>query len=124
MPQMVQRPCTGRYLDPDSMMIRARRLDHLRGLRKRFPQIADLEIVSLAHRDYRYRLMVPKKVWVEILAELATEQEWSNFKNEVARYQASDGSDYTDALRQIWSLMYNLQEKESHADRSHRSKKG
>jgi hypothetical protein len=48
-------------LDPNTMMIRARRLDHLQKLQARFPEIAGLEIVSLAHRDYRYRLVVPKK---------------------------------------------------------------
>src|SRR5271156_3766003 len=81
--------------DPNTLMVRARRLDHLQKLQARFPEIAQLEIVTIAHRDYRYRLLVPKELWVQIIAELAGEQQWSNFKNEAARYQSAEGSDYT-----------------------------
>ena len=40
---------------------------------------------------------------------LVKEQTWSNFKNEVARFNGCD--DYEQALHQIWWIMFNLQEK-------------
>jgi hypothetical protein len=57
----------------------------------------------LPWRDYRYRLIVPETVWLAVAAELAQEQDWSNFKNEVARHQGEAGTDYHAALRQAWS---------------------
>ena len=42
---------------------------------------------------------------------LAQEQEWSNFKNEVAAYQGKADSEYVHALHEVWSVMYTLQEK-------------
>jgi hypothetical protein len=96
-------------LDPCTVMIRARRSSHLRNLQRRFPTLANAEIVSLPNRDYRYRLIVPKEAWVRVIAELAQEQEWSNFKAETARYQSAE-PEYVGALHDVWSVMYHLQE--------------
>jgi len=110
-------------IDRQSLTVRARRETHLRDLQKRFPSLAGAEIVILTNRDYRYRLIVSKAVWVATLAELAQEQEWSNFKDEVAAFQGSAGSDYVRALHQVWSVMYGLQEKgTSSKDRPDRQK--
>jgi hypothetical protein len=92
-------------------MVRARSLAHLQSLQKRFPTLASAEILSWPARDYRYRLITSKQIWVEIVAELAQEQEWSNFKNEVARNQGAGGSDYVAALHEVWGVMSNLQTK-------------
>ena len=54
-------------------------------------------------------MIVPKQVWVPILAELAEEQDWSNFKNEVAAYQGKSGASYSRALHDVWEIMYRLQ---------------
>jgi hypothetical protein len=96
-------------LDRGTVMVRGRRKDHLQNLRDRFPAIAAAEIVTMADRDYRYRMIVPKSVWVPILAELAEEQEWSNFKNDVATYLGTQGASYTRALHEVWGIMYRLQ---------------
>ena len=96
-------------LDKETVMVRGRRKDHLQNLRDRFPVIADAEIVTMADRDYRYRMIVPKSVWVPILAELAEEQEWSNFKNEVATHQGREGVSYARALHDVWEITYRLQ---------------
>jgi hypothetical protein len=63
----------------------------------------------MADRDYRYRMIVPKSVWVPILAELAEEQEWSNFKSEVAVHQGGEGASYLAALHDVWEIMHRLQ---------------
>jgi hypothetical protein len=96
-------------IDQDLLMIRVRRRDHLESLQQRFPALAGSEIVTLPNRDYRYRIIVRKGMWVGIVTELAQEQDWSNFKNEVARHQGARGLDYVDALHEVWRVMLALQ---------------
>jgi hypothetical protein len=105
-------------LDNETVMVRARRIAHLRSLQKRFDALADGEILTWPNRDYRYRLIVPKASWVAIVGELVKEQEWSNFKNEAAKYQGASGKDYVRALHDVWSVMNRLQESEDHPHRS------
>lgn len=96
-------------VDPGTVMIRARRITHLQNLQKRFPALTESEITTLPDRDYRYRIIAAKSAWVPALAELGQEQEWSNFKNEVANYQGNSDHEYHDALHDVWSVMYKLQ---------------
>lgn len=96
-------------LDRDTVMVRARRKEHLKNLQARFPELASAEIVSWPSRDYRYRLLVPKPAWVRALQGIAEEQEWSNFKNQVAKRQGRGGHAYTTALHDVWEIMYRLQ---------------
>ncbi len=95
--------------DQETVMVRARCKDHLQNLRDRFSGLADTEITTTPNRDYRYRLVTPKRVWVPILAELAEEQEWSNFKNEATSFQGKSGASYARALHDVWEIMYRLQ---------------
>jgi hypothetical protein len=105
-------------LDPQMMMIRARSVAHLLNLQRRFLVLADLKIVTLPDRDYRSRLIVPKENWIRIMAELAEEQEWSNFKNEVDRFQGRTGQEYVHALHSVWSVMSNFQDAETRLAKS------
>jgi len=100
-------------IDPDTVMVRARCKDHLQNLQKRYPELASSEILSPPNRDYGYRLILPKSVWVAALQEMAEEQEWSNFKSEVAQRMRRDGAEYTEALHDVWRIMYRLQEPET-----------
>lgn len=94
-------------IDPGTVMIRARRAAHLRNLQERFPALAGAELATSPNRDYRYRLIVSKETWVAALSELGREQDWANFKNEVARFNGRD--DYEAALHRIWKVMYSVQ---------------
>jgi hypothetical protein len=96
-------------LDKETVMLRARREEHLQNLCGRFPAISDSEVVTMANRDYRYRLILPKQVWVPILGELAEEQDWSNFKNEAAAYLGKSGASYLRALHDVWEIMFRMQ---------------
>jgi hypothetical protein len=98
-----------RSVDPQTVVVRARLEAHLQNLQSHFPQLATAEIVALPERDYRYRLIVPKAVWVEVLAALAREQDWSHFKNEASRFQGLEGKRYVRALDRVWGLMRQLQ---------------
>ena len=105
-------------LDSQSVMVRARCIDHLRSLQKRFPALAVGNILELPNRDYRYRLIIPKASWTAIVGELAQEQEWSNFKNEGAKYQGTSGRGYVDALHEVWGVMNRLQQDEDRPQQS------
>ena len=98
-------------LDPDTVMLRARRKDHLQNLQKRFADIAAAEIRVTPRNDYRYRVVIPKAKWAEILSELVLAQDYSNFKNEAARYQGQKGAAYIHALHEVWNVMHRLQER-------------
>ena len=99
-------------LDPSTLMVRARRKRHLQALQQRFVQLASAEIVVLRGRDYKYRLIVEKDSWIKIVADLASEQTWSNFKNEAARFGGAGGTDYIHALHEVWTTMNDLQKTE------------
>ena len=95
--------------DPDMVMVRSRCKDHLQNLQKRCPELAGSKLLSPPNRDYGYRLIVPKSVWVRALQEIAEEQNWGNFNNEVAQRTGRDGIEYTTALHEVLLIMYSLQ---------------
>ena len=104
-------------IDMDTVMVRSRLREHLLSLKARFPEteLGKAEIQSSDQTDYRYRIVLPKATWVAALAELATEQTWSNFKNETNRFSRAmkAASAYVDALHRIWDVMHRLQVQET-----------
>jgi hypothetical protein len=95
--------------DASLLMIRARSRAHIENLRARFAELRGTEIQVWPHRDYNFRILVAKEIWVQVIAELAREQTWSNFKNQVATSMPGDHN-YNDALHEVWRLMSALQE--------------
>ncbi|GIW79151.1 MAG: hypothetical protein KatS3mg105_0958 [Gemmatales bacterium] len=99
----------GEPVDPNRIMVRARVRDHLAALKNRFPkQLGTCEIHEYHYTDYAFRIFVDKSVWSQVLAELAEETDYDNFKNAVSR-QGTAGVDYENALAHVWSLMRRLQ---------------
>ncbi len=100
----------GQPVDPDRIMVRARMLGHLEALKKRFPDfLGECEMQKSAGTDYAYRLFVQKSAWMQVLAGLAGETDYDNFKSEVACHQGSAGAAYEHALHDVWSVMNRLQ---------------
>jgi hypothetical protein len=103
----------GRYaqpVDPDRIMIRARVRGHLEALQARFPAwLESCSIQESVGTDYAFRLFVDKRVWSEVLSELAADTDYDNFKGEVARHGRSDAAAYTDSLGKVWDTMRDLQ---------------
>ncbi len=100
----------GQPVDPGRIMVRARVRDHLEALRKRFPGLlAECEIQESAGTDYAYRLFMQKSAWTQVLAGLAEEIDYDNFKSEVARHQGRAGATYEHSLHKVWSVMRSLQ---------------
>jgi hypothetical protein len=52
---------------------------------------------------------MPKSTWVRVLAALADETDYDNFKSEVARHQGKAGEAYENSLHEVWSVMHVLQ---------------
>jgi hypothetical protein len=98
-------------IDSGLVMVRARVRKHLEDLQVRFPLLAGAEIRHWPDHDYSYRILMAKESWVATIAELAQEQEWSNFKDETEAFQGVAGSEYVDTLHRVWSIMKNLEVK-------------
>lgn len=100
----------GQPVDPGRIMVRARVRGHLEALKGRFPdQLGRCEIREFAGTDYAYRVFVEKAAWSRVMAELAEETDYDNFKSEVARHQGKAGAAYERSLHDVWSVMYRLQ---------------
>jgi hypothetical protein len=96
----------GQPVDPDRIMVRARVRGHLEALKQRCPdRLGGTEIQDSAGTDYAYRLFVPKSAWARVLADLAAETDYDNFKSEVARHQGLAGAAYEHSLHEVWSVM-------------------
>jgi len=100
----------GRPIDPDRIMVRARVQSHLLALKQRFPDLLGrCEIREFSATDYAFRIFVQKSQWTLVLAGLAEDIDYENFKSEVARHQGKDGAAYEQSLHAVWSVMHRLQ---------------
>ena len=85
----------GQPVDPDRIMVRSRLRSHLESLKNRFSeQLGSCEILETPSTDYRYRLFVSNQAWSVVMAELAMNTDYDNFKSEVARHQGHKGAAY------------------------------
>jgi hypothetical protein len=100
----------GQPVDPNRIMVRARVRAHLEALKDRFPDLlGQAEIQEFAGTDYAFRLFVGKPSWAKLLADLAEETDYDNFKSEVARFQGRAGAEYEHSLHEVWGIMRRLQ---------------
>ena len=100
----------GQPVDLERIMVRARVQSHLDALKKQFADLlGECEIQESAGTDYAFRLFVQKSAWMQVLAGLAEETDYDNFKSEVARHQGKAGAAYEHSLHDVWSVMHKLQ---------------
>jgi hypothetical protein len=92
-------------VDETTIMVRARKDDHLQALKRRF--LLEEAIQESIDTDYRYRIILSKTRWAHIVSELAQEIDYTNFKAKVA--EASSDGDYESALHRVWSVMHSIQ---------------
>lgn len=88
--------------DKRMMQIRARSPRHLEALKQRFG--LQNEILTTPRADYRWRIVVRKKTAHRLIAELAEEIDYSNFKDRCHETGADDAP-----LMQVWSTMHRFQ---------------
>lgn len=92
----------GQPLDPERIMVRARLRSHLVALKERFGDfLGDCEIQESTGTDYAYRLFLQKSVWMRVVAGLAEETDYDNFKSEVAHHQGKPGAAYEHSLHDV-----------------------
>ena len=100
----------GQPVDPDRIMVWGRVRGHLEALKMRFPDLLDkCDIQKSAGTDYAYRLFMQKPAWTQVLAGLAEETDYDNFKSKVADHQGEAGAAYEHSQHEIWSVMHRLQ---------------
>ena len=100
----------GQPVDSERIMVRARERRHLEALRERLPDLlGNCRILETPQSDYAFRIFVDKTVWSKALLGLNEELDYDNFKSAVARHQGPAGSDYEQALHDVWAVMYGLQ---------------
>jgi len=96
--------------EPGRMLIRARCEKDIKNLHRRFrakcPSMR--RPTSDETRDYRWRLSISKRDWVKLVAELANEVHYPNFKSAV--HQRPDQDNKSRPYLEIWSIMHALQE--------------
>jgi len=97
-------------LDPETLMVRARRREHLELLRGAFSAIADHPIMETPRGDYRWRMIVQKAVVAQVVAELVAQVDYPNFKSACADRSAALGAGYSAALHTTWSAVARLQD--------------
>lgn len=100
----------GKPVDPDRIMLRARVRGHLEALKNRFAELlGKCEIKEFAGSDYAYRIFVDKPIWAQVVAALAEETDYDNFKSKVAGHQGKAGAAYEKSLHEVWAVMNRLQ---------------
>lgn len=97
-------------VDPNMIMVRARKKIHLKNLIARFPQLSPFKILDKEDTDYRFRIFVPKSIWAEIAKELAEEIDYDNFKGKVKEKDMD--IEYCRSLGSVWYTMYQIQERD------------
>jgi hypothetical protein len=96
-------------LNPEMLMIRARVRSHLEKLKNKFSNLKVFPIEDYKPgNDYECRIYVPKQVWENVMAQLVSEIDYGNFKNEAIK-EVGYGK-YSSSLSKVWYIMANLGE--------------
>jgi hypothetical protein len=99
-------------VDPDRLALRFRRKQHLENFQRRFAHLpGNLPVWESASADYRYRVFVPKPVWVKVATELAAEVDYQDFKQSVIDFPGRD--EYEQRLLEVWNVMVQSQADEA-----------
>lgn len=85
----------------DTLNVRARNKEHLQAL------LPDAEVISLPGHDYKFRAFISTARFAELMAELASSIDYSNFKN------AIHDNAYHHACEDVWAAMYKYQQSEA-----------
>lgn len=94
---------------PRKLMVRARVRQHLELLQRDHPSLRRYPIIeSEPHRDYRWRIIVPRTTFARVMAAMVEELDYQNFKGACAASPDLDPA-YVDALHSVWAVFRKLQ---------------
>ncbi len=92
----------------DELTVRARCAADLDRLRERLPALSETR--TGAGTDYPHRASVPKERFAAAVAAIATDIDYSNFKNEVA---VRRGRRHAHVLADVWHALLQLEREDS-----------
>lgn len=95
---------------PNLLVVRARLRAHLAVLLNRHPELlTGVEIIDGGGSDYRFRFVVARDIWAEVVRREVMSISYTNFKDEAAN-RCGSGSAYVGALHSIWGILRRLQD--------------
>lgn len=97
-------------IEHDRLMVRARKREHLELLRSQHAVLAGVRILrSPDHADYRWRCVVPRRVFAEVMREIVEQLAATNVKSDAHAHEAETGRDFVSALHSCHALFARLQ---------------
>lgn len=101
---------TGRP-SPNTVMLRARRRQHLENLKRLCPVLSGARITKASKDlDYPVRIVVDREVFVQVMAELARSLNYRNVKAEAGRNAAVLGSDFVAAMHSVHGTLARIKD--------------
>jgi hypothetical protein len=92
---------------PGTLTVRARAKQDLLNLKVE-GLLPNLEIIEQAGTDYPFRIKVTSAEWARVMASLALDVDYPNFKDEVGRVQ---GKARASIYSSLWSILLKLEPK-------------
>lgn len=93
--------------DPSMLTVRTRTVQDAANLQDRLQDIrCYVEVKASPHRDYGWRLIVPRQKWAVYLQNMVENIDYTNFKDKVHEVQ---GDKRADVYLDVWSTMWGLQ---------------
>lgn len=89
---------------PGNVIVRARAWDDLMALLNRHPEWT-LQIEETPTADYKYRVHMARVEWEQLVAEMASEIDYDNFKNAVKR----ENKDRATTYMGVWSRLLSIE---------------
>lgn len=86
--------------------VRTRNREDIRALKRFFPNVKPYR---LRHSDYEWRIRVPKDDWAMAVATMASEIDYSNFKDEVKHRQ---GAKRASIYSRVWGVLLDLESRD------------
>lgn len=99
----------GQPVDTQRLVVRGRLRAHLDVLIARHPELlSGATILDSAGTDYRWRMVLPRDAWAEVVRRETASIQYINFKDEAAK-RCGHGSFFVRALHTIWGTLRGLQ---------------
>ena len=97
-------------VEHDRLMIRARKREHLELLRSQHEVLMGVRILrSPNHADYRWRVLVPRRAFAEVMREIAERLDVTNVKSDAHVHEAETGREFVSAMHACHALFARLQ---------------
>lgn len=101
-------------VDSNAILLRARSAKHLEALTKAYPELlARFAIKKSKATDYPCRLVVPRPIWLELAARLASSISYGNFKS-AAQSAGKADPEYQHLLHEVWQSGVDFQDRVEH----------